>query len=190
MRNKKNNNKSERQDKKLNNIIETASRDDSKNIISLSDMKSNIEIRTNAKSKQKEKSKFNFLIFARKPAYSITLATFTIILIISAALPLKYKKTIGYEVAFSGVDRNLYDNNNIFCDLLQYLELYDADIDFQGCQSSCSLVVFDLKTEEEAMMVVSAFTQIDADKMKPQVISIQTNESKTLLDHANEKLLN
>ncbi|MEE9441440.1 MAG: hypothetical protein V3V99_02080 [candidate division Zixibacteria bacterium] len=193
-KNKKNKKDIERAEKGLQNILSAAGRDDNDKVIPLSGMKSKIEAKTNidsvATSDQKMRSGFNFRAFIRKPAYSITLAALTIIIIISAVIPLKYKKTIGYEVAFSGVNKDLYDDDNVFCDLLQYLGLNDADIDFQGCQASCSLVVIDLKTEEEAMMVVSAFTQIDTDKITPQVITIQTNEMKTLLDQANEKFLN
>lgn len=181
MKNK--NNKNKRAEEGLKNILSAASRDDNDKIIPLSDMKSKI-------TAVYKPQKISIQSFIRKPAYSIALAVLTIILIASTVIPLKYKKTIGYEVSFSGVNKDLYDDDNVFCDLLEYLGLNDADIDFHGCQASCSLVVIDLKTEEEALMVVSAFAKIDTDELMPQVIPIQTNESKTLLDQANDKFLN
>ena len=104
-------------------------------------------------------------------------------------IPFKYDTTIGYEVAFAGLDRELIEDNNIICDLLYELGLRDADVDVQGCNVTCSLLIIDLKSKEEAEMVISAVNQIGTDNITSNVIPVHKSETSTILNRANKEIL-
>ena len=63
-------------------------------------------------------------------------------------------------------------DDNIICDMLYSMGLLEAAVDVLGCDSTCSLLIFDLKSREEAQLVVAAFHQVDDDHVKTDVIPV------------------
>lgn len=130
-----------------------------------------------------------YLRLATNPTTAVGLSMAIIFLTIITLVPFEFDHTIGYEVAVAGVDPDLVDEEHRICDLLYDLGLNDADVDFQGCNVTCSLLIIDLKTHEEAQRVIAAFHRINDDGLQTQVIAVRASESTTLLGRANKTLL-
>ena len=104
-------------------------------------------------------------------------------------IPFQYDQTIGYEVAFAGVERELVEEDERVCDMLFALGLIEAAVDYLGCDTTCKLTVFDLKSKQEVQLVVAAFAHINPMDLNTNVIPVRATVSGSLLDRANERIL-
>lgn len=111
------------------------------------------------------------------------------IIIIAALVPFQYQRTVGYELALNGVTRDLAENDERVCDLLYTLGLVEAAVDIGECDTTCSLTIFDLKSEQEAKLVANSIAMINDNGLHWDVIPIRTSTTGSLIDQANEKLL-
>ena len=75
------------------------------------------------------------------------------------------------------------------CDLLGHLGLVDAGVELNGCDTTCSVSILDLKTENEAHMVVGAIARLCESKLTTSIVPIRTKSTRTLLEQANELFL-
>ena len=82
----------------------------------------------------------------------------------------------GYEVALAGIAPELVEDETI-CDMFYQLGLSEAAIDVLGCDTTCNLLVFDLKTQKEAQMVVNLFNRISSQDVTTKVIPIPLGSS-------------
>ncbi|MCP4569938.1 MAG: hypothetical protein GY841_20350 [FCB group bacterium] len=122
------------------------------------------------------------------PVVGFGLAAVLTVITFLTLIPFNYTRTVGYEIAFDGVDKELADDVEGICDILFSLGLDQADVDILGCDSTCSLLIVDLKSPEEVEKVIAAFTDIDPSRLTSNVIPVQTRASGTLLDQANETI--
>jgi len=125
-----------------------------------------------------------------RPAFGVGLALVAVTLIAALTLiPFQYDRTIGYEVAFAGIERELVEEDERVCDILFELGLIEAAVDFLGCDTTCKLTVFDLKSKQEVQLVVAAFAQVNPMDLTTDIIPVRATVSGSLLDRANERIL-
>jgi hypothetical protein len=127
---------------------------------------------------------------ARRPVPAFGTFMVVTVLVLLTLVPYKFTRTIGYEISFDGVNKELADDVGRICDMLFALGLENADVDVLGCDTTCSLLIVDLKSEDEVELVIAAFYQVDHDNLSTNVIPVRTSKTGTLLDKANETLLN
>jgi hypothetical protein len=120
--------------------------------------------------------------------YGIGVGVAVALLTFVSLVPFRYDHTIGYDVAFAGVCREVGIDDERICDVLYGLGLEEADIDVSECDSTCDLTVVDLKSEQEVGMVVAAFNGLCTDDPVADVIPVVTSTSGSLLRQANERI--
>ena len=168
----------------LQKLLETGSMDDLSNILPMQEQRFEVEKKiANRSGERKATGKKRRLVF--KPIYGLGILA---VLIFFILIPFTYYEVIGYEVALGGIDPELAESDEIVCDMLYELGLGDAAVDLHGCDMTCSLVIFDLKSRQEAEIVVAAFSALNVEKMTADVRPVRTPVSGTLFNRANEKL--
>ncbi|HOP06136.1 MAG TPA: zf-HC2 domain-containing protein [candidate division Zixibacteria bacterium] len=118
---------------------------------------------------------------------SVVAAVTTAVVLLLLLVPFNYYRIVSYNLSLAGVSQDLAENES-FCDLLYNLGLHDANVDVLGCDSTCKVLVLDLKTREEAHLVYSAIQQIDDDDLMAQIVPVKSPASSSLLERANETL--
>ena len=125
-----------------------------------------------------------------RPAFGVGVVFVAAILIAALTLiPFQYDRTIGYEVSFAGIERELVEEDERVCDILFELGLIEAAVDFLGCDTTCKLTVFDLKSKQEVQLVVAAFAQVNPMDLTTDINPVRATVSGSLLDRANERIL-
>jgi hypothetical protein len=104
-------------------------------------------------------------------------------------VPFRYDHTVGYAVAFDGVDKELVEDNSVICDLLFDLGLWEADVDVLGCDTTCNVQVIELKSMAEARMVVNAFEQVENCCLSSDIIPVRKGATASLLQRARRDIL-
>ena len=78
-----------------------------------------------------------------------------------------------YTVALDGIDVEIVTGDKDLCDMLFTIGLPDASIDVIGCDTTCKLVIFDLKSEAEAEKVIHVLNSINKDNFKTKINKIK-----------------
>ena len=109
-------------------------------------------------------------------------------------IPFRYHQTVGYAVAFAGVEKELVEDNETICDILYDLGLFEADVDVLGCDTTCNVRVIALRSLEEARMVVTAFNQVENCCSSSDIMPVRVDRSGSHLNcvpvHINNKIAN
>jgi hypothetical protein len=74
--------------------------------------------------------------------------------------------------------------------MLFEMGLMEAAVDVIGCDTTCSLLIFDLKTRTEAQLVAAAFSSIDSLNLNTDVVPVHTTVTRSLWHRVNEGILN
>lgn len=103
---------------------------------------------------------------------AVALAFFTLV-------PFKYDRTVGYEVAFAGVDKNLALDSDRLNEMLEKLGLHEATVDVTDCEATCNVKFSELKSADDARLLMTVFEGSDKirvlEDIKPQVIEVAGN---------------
>jgi hypothetical protein len=75
-------------------------------------------------------------------------------------VPFSYQRTVGYEVAFAGVDKDLAMDPNKIDILLAKLGVDGATVALGGCEATCSLTISDVRSKDQCRMIVYAMKEI------------------------------
>jgi len=75
-------------------------------------------------------------------------------------IPFHYQKTVGYEVAFAGVNKDLAMDQGKIELLLSRLGIGGASVDLGACEATCSLVVSNLKSKGDCQALVYAMKEM------------------------------
>ena len=97
------------------------------------------------------------------------------VLLVVVISMLSLKPTVSadeYEVSIEGVEPHLVENNEVICDLLETNGLIEAGYDVTGCQKTCAVVIYNLKTKQEAELVVKLFHQLAQEHISSEIIPI------------------
>lgn len=124
-----------------------------------------------------------------RPARIVYASVALAALLVVTLIPFQYDKTIGYAVAFAGVEKELAEDHEFICDLLYDLGLVEADVDVLGCDSTCNVQVVELKSLEEAQMIVNALARINSAELSSDIISVRESASASLLERVGRDLL-
>lgn len=93
----------------------------------------------------------------RRPRLSVSLGIVGLLLLVSMLVPFKYQDSIGYEVAFAGVDKTLALDEAKLNDILTRLGIENAVIDVTGCEATCNVKISEISSPDHAKMLVAAF---------------------------------
>ncbi len=123
-------------------------------------------------------------LLKKQSKLTIGVTTVVVVLLLSILIPFSYNKTIGYEVAFAGVDKNLALDSDKIQTLLEKLGIDGAIINVSGCEATCNVKISDLKSTDDAKLVLAAFNEIDhvvvLDEIKEMVESESGNIFKKI----------
>lgn len=103
-------------------------------------------------------------------------------------IPFQYDQTIGYAVAFAGVEKELAVDHEFMCDLLYDLGLLEADVDILGCDTTCAVQILELKSLEEAQLIVNALARISSAELSSDIIPVRKGASSSLLERVGRDL--
>nr|NIV12162.1 T9SS type A sorting domain-containing protein [Fodinibius sp.] len=112
----------------------------------------------------------------------ITIALGIIVLAFITLIPFKIQETVGYEVAFAGVDENLVVDQQKAQMFLTQLGLDSAELEVSDCDKTCKVHVYNLKSEGEVELVITAFDEMGNSKLET-VQKIKGEDNITLANH-------
>lgn len=108
-----------------------------------------------------------------RPRFGLGLAVITAALLVAIVIPFGFRDaTVGYEVAFAGVDRNIAMDTERINEFLISIGVDDADIDVSDCEKTCKLQIKSLKDPEEAYLVWTAFNDFSEVKLTGDMIEL------------------
>jgi len=172
----------------LRQIFDINSTDDKTDIIPLEAQKKLVKaVVENSNRPAKQGFRIGHL-FGKRATFGVSTIATAAVLILFALIPFKHDQVVGYEILFSGVDRDLVEEDATVCDILFNLDLPEADIDFLGCDTTCNLTVQFLKSKEEVERVLTAFSKFNDYEMSSNVIPIHTKTSRSLIEQVDDKL--
>jgi len=131
----------------------------------------------------------------------LAVAYVIVVLAALAMVQVNVEETVGYEVAISGIDRNIAVNNQEMSSLLDALgmdpekvtqlmnsiERKEIHLKVGDCEETCNLKISDIKTEGDARRVIKAIIELGCCEIK-QMAPIRKNISTSLLKQATMKL--
>lgn len=192
-------------DETLSRLLTAAGVDDTSRILPLEQQKTRVIARAGKISGRSKNLGAILLgplgILFRKPALGFGTFLAVVVLAVIVLVPFQFHRTVGYTITMNGVDMELAGDIERICGMLMNLGLEDALVDIIGCDTTCSntqvhecdttcsLLIVELKTREEAERVVAAFASVDSDDMTTSIRPVRTSTTRTLLDHANDALL-
>lgn len=148
----------------LKSDLQVAAIDDTEETISFATFRSQVECRVASlsHSEQPVKRENNLMValqkfYSKRPTLSIGMGAVAVILLLSALIPVSYNKTIGYEVAFAGVDKNLALDSDKLNKLLVKLGIEGAEFEVSGCEATCNVHFTSLQSADDAKLVTAAF---------------------------------
>jgi FlgD Ig-like domain len=134
-------------------------------VVSLSVMKKRVESQAYSQfeNKSKETSIMSLFVnnFRKRPRLGISIGLATIVLALVTLVPFTIEDKIGYEVAIAGVDKDLAMDSVKVEELLVKLGLDEAVFNVSGCEATCNLKISELKSEDDAKIIVTAFNELD-----------------------------
>ena len=127
------------------------------------------------------------LSMTHHPVLRMGIAVAVLLITAVSIVPFTVHHTVGYDLNLDGVDHHLVQDDQQICDLLTGLGLVEAGVDRCGCNTtSCCLSILDLKTEQEAVMVVGAIARLNEDVLTTRITPIRAKASRSLLQRASE----
>ena len=149
-------------------------------------LRTRVEARARLSAQEsKEKDLMNTLAnqIKRRPRLGISLAMAVVVLAFVTLVPFKFERTIGYDVAIAGVDKNLAMDSQKVSELLAALGLEDVTFEVGDCEATCQLNISELKSQEDVQVIVAAFNQLGHCELK-NVSEISGEDPSSLLVHA------
>lgn len=118
-----------------------------------------------------------------RPRLSIGLAAAVAVLLAGALIPFKFDRTVGFEVAVAGVNRNLALNQEKLNEMLRRLGLENARVEVKGCEITCNLIVSDLSSVEDAGLLRLAFEEVGGNEVVVETRPLDEGVSEPALFH-------
>lgn len=103
-------------------------------------------------------------------------------------VPFDYQKTVGYEVAFAGVDPELAKHEDRLTALLAAVGAEHASVSWLGCDSTCSLRVSDMPGRKQCQLLAGALMQLCKVKVLESGARVCEIESGPLLAVALDRV--
>ncbi len=134
--------------------------------------------------------------------YLVAVGSVALVFLIAALVPFNVRQVVGYQVAIAGVEKSIAEENPKITSLLSALgmerdkastlldtlETNEIRLSVGECRETCRLTISDLKTEQDARVVVEAILKLGCCQID-DIAPIFRNESTSLLRLAARKLL-
>ena len=88
----------------------------------------------------------------RQLAVGSAMATALVLIVLLA--PWRHEPADGYKLAVDGVSVELAGDHERLCDMLFSLGAVNAAVDIGACDTTCSVVIYDLRTRDEARLEI------------------------------------
>lgn len=124
----------------------------------------------------------------RRPTLSFSMAVLVVALFVATLVPFSFTRTIGYEVAIAGVDRELAVDTVKVNTLLTALGVKNADVTLGDCDTTCVLKISSLKSEDDVDLVTTAFAELGDFDCEGVVVKCDTI-SGTLLNKVGHMIV-
>ncbi len=126
----------------------------------------------------------------KRSKLSATVAVVAVVLAVLTLVPFRFERTVGYEVAVAGVDKDLALDSDRVAALLKALGMEAAKVDVTACEATCSLVVRELGSQEDAKLVAAAFLSGGEAGLDCEMIEVLDEHSSSLLNHTKNIIKN
>lgn len=177
----------------LTQVLEAAGEDDTANLTPFLEARRRVETQTassSARNSVTDQARPGFSVRRWwRPARVVYASVALAALLAVTLIPFQHDQTVGYAVAFAGVERELVKDNEFICDLLYDLGLLEADVDILGCDTTCAVQVLELRTLEEAQLVVKALARANGAELSSDIIPVREGASSSLLQRAGHRFL-
>ncbi len=171
---------------RLDRTLTLAAEDDAVGIMPLEDQRVRVETRAGQSGNRVQPSyrrgwrRVSHIL--RQPVLAASLAMAALALF--TLVPFSYDRTVGYDLTLAGVSLDLGEDDEVLCDMLHRLGLIEAGVDVHSCDSTCCLSILDLKTEQEAHMVVGVIARLSESAVTTDIVPIRARTSSSLLEKA------
>jgi len=176
----------------LRRVLTSAKTDDTAEMVSLADQRRTLTERLSKRGPSKRLLASATLgldlYLPRWRRFALGAAAAIAALMIVTLVPFTYQSTVGYDIAFGGVGRDLALDTDRICDTLLELGLYEAGVEVTDCDSTCGMVIMDLHSQEEICMVVTTINSLDPGRLSTAIIPVIRPVSRSLLHQVNDKL--
>ena len=180
-----------RTEQRLQQAFTTVDTTNTSDSISWSDQKVQVEaaVALNSRKQTKETSIMSNIAkqLKRRPRLSLSLGVMAVLIALAALVPFKYDQTVGYEVAFAGVDPELAMDDAKIDDLLARLGVGECVVDVSDCAATCKLKISELKSPDDARLVAAAFDGLENVELISDVSPVVIKLKTTLLARAKNQ---
>ncbi|MFH2049848.1 MAG: T9SS type A sorting domain-containing protein [bacterium] len=125
--------------------------------------------------------------FTLRPKLSLSLCLGLAVLLLATVIPIKIERSIGYEVAIAGVNKDLAMDSEKIQTLLKAIGCNEASFDVGKCEVTCDLKISDLRSENDVKMVVAAFDKMGNCKIE-NISTVEGDACWSLLKHATTQV--
>jgi len=153
-----------RAERALSRDLAAVAADEGLDDMPLSDIRSRVEARLRELAHPKFKEVFLMSAalrqIKRRPTLSFSMAALVIVLFVATLVPFSFTRTVGYEVAIAGVDRELAVDTVKVSTLLNALGVKDAAVTVGDCDTTCVLKISALQSEDDVDLITTAFAEL------------------------------
>ena len=179
-----------RRSERAGQLLKSASVNDDQSVMPLAARRRLVETQVAGDSSWVERFAETVLsIVGWRPVRYVYASALAVILAVVTLVPFGYDQVIGYNLSLAGICREVAEDHETVCDLLMVMGVQEAVIDVTSCDSTCNLVVFDLRSRDEVRLTVAAFDDLGAQTEIASITRITNRTSGTLLRQADERLL-
>ena len=165
----------------LRQVLTSAAANDDLDVTAIEAQRTLVE----ARARQQRTARHGVIaVLKARPVMGLSIVAVAAVFLVMAVVPFSYYQTVGYEVAVDGVESELVETNDHICDMLFDLGLHDADVELLGCEHTCALTIYHLKSESEAQLVAAVFNRINPTQITADVKPVKARTSATLLDRS------
>jgi len=111
--------------------------------------------------------------------YALGTITVAALMVTTMLAPWRVDSVSGYELSVGGISVDLADDHERLCDMLFALGAVNAGVDVGVCDSSCKMVIYDLRTRDEARLVEAAIRNLSSDRITVDVVPVRRHSTET-----------
>ena len=112
----------------------------------------------------------------------------SVVLLFVTLVPFGYNQVVGYNLTISGICPEVAEDHEIVCALLHEHGIMQAVINVTDCDTTCSLVLFDLQSEREVELAVATYEELGAETTIENVAVVTDRASRSLLRMAKDRI--